>query len=156
MMRDMDTNDILNASAPAALPADDPRLTPEAIEHRRVNCLVERDEHGRLLSGSQLPNRGRKNSVMVQTLARQFTERAISRLGVIMDDPKAPPAAQAAAACTLLDRGWGKSPVQIDVQQRVRFDSFLRDVGLLLFFRRHALPLHRLCPEAFSVLNNAQ
>jgi hypothetical protein len=40
----MDTTDT-KETATAALLADDPRLTPEAIEHRRANSLVERDEH---------------------------------------------------------------------------------------------------------------
>jgi len=65
----MDTSDIpikpsVAASAPP-LAADDPRLTPEAIEYRRANALVERDEFGRLLPGSQLPNKGRKGGPMV-------------------------------------------------------------------------------------------
>jgi hypothetical protein len=114
----------------APLPADDPRLTPEAIEHRRANCLVERDEHGRLLPGSQLPNRGRKGGVMVTTLARQFTEQAIQLLARAIDDEKAPMAARVTAAQALLDRGWGKAPIQVDVQMRTKFDDFLRDVGL--------------------------
>ena len=117
------------ATAPA-LPANDPRLTPEAIEHRRANGLVERDQHGRLLLGSQLPNKGRKPGPMITTLARQHTEAAIQVLGDIVDDPKAPPAARVAAAQALLDRGWGKAPIQIDVQMKARFDDFLRDVGV--------------------------
>jgi hypothetical protein len=30
----------------------------------------------------------------------------------------------------LLDRGWGKSPISIDLNARTRFDEFLRDVGI--------------------------
>ena len=47
-----------------------------------------------------------------------------------MRDPKAPPAAKVAAAQALLDRGWGKAPVQIDLNVRARFDDFLREVGI--------------------------
>ncbi len=117
------------ASAPP-LAADDPRLTPEAIEHRRANGLVERDESGRLLPGSQLPNKGRKGGPMVTTLARQYTESAIDLLGKMVEDEKAPPAARVAAAQALLDRGWGKAPIQVDLNVKARFDDFLRDVGL--------------------------
>ena len=48
----------------------------------------------------------------------------------MMDDPKAPQAARVASAQALLDRGWGKAPIQIDIQVKARFDSFLVDVGL--------------------------
>jgi hypothetical protein len=129
----MDTSDTpkttsVVASAPP-LPADDPRLTPEAIEHRRSNRLVERGQNGRLLPGSQLPNKGRKGGPMVTTLARQYTESAINLLGKMVEDEKAPPAARVAAAQALLDRGWGKAPIQIDVTVKAKFDDFLREVG---------------------------
>jgi hypothetical protein len=117
------------ATAPS-LPADDPRLTPEAIAYRRANGLVERDDSGRLLPGSQLPNKGRKGGPMVTTLARQHTEGAISLLAKVMADEKAPPAARVTAAQALLERGWGKAPVQINLDVKARFDDFLRDVGL--------------------------
>jgi hypothetical protein len=125
-MSNMDTT----TDTPTALSEDDPRLTPEAIEHRRSHSLVERDEQGRLLPGSQLPNKGRKNGVMVTTLARQHTDAAIKLLADAMADVKAPMAARVTAAQALLDRGWGKAPIQVDVQMRSRFDSFLRDVGI--------------------------
>lgn len=124
----MDTSDALRPSS--ALPAHDPRLTPEAIEYRRANGLVERDEAGRLLPGSQLPNKGRKSGPMVTTLARQYTESAVKVLGAMVEDAKAPPAARVAAAQALLDRGWGKAPIQVDLNVRARFDDFLRDVGI--------------------------
>ncbi len=125
-----DTPKTLPAVATAPLPADDPRLTPEAIEFRRANHLVERDDNGRLLPGSQLPGKGRKGGPLVTTLARQHTEAAIAVLARIVNDPKAPPAAQATAAQALLDRGWGKAPIQIDMQVKARFDDFLREVGI--------------------------
>jgi hypothetical protein len=117
------------ATAPS-LPADDPRLTPEAIAHRRANGIAERDQHGRLLPGSQLPNKGRKGGPMVTTLARQYTESAVKLLGAMVEDAKAPPAARVAAAQALLDRGWGKAPIQINLDVKARFDDFLRDVGI--------------------------
>lgn len=121
------------ASAPP-LAADDPRLTSEAIEHRRANSLVERDQHGRLLKGSQLPNKGRKGGPLVTTLARQYTESAINLLGKMVEDEKAPPAARVAAAQALLDRGWGKAPIQIDVSVKAKFDDFLREVGVAAIY----------------------
>jgi hypothetical protein len=105
-------------------------MTPEAIAHRRANGLVERDEFGRLLPGSQLPGKGRKGGPMVTTLARQHTESAIKLLGAMVEDEKAPPAARVAAAQALLDRGWGKAPIQVDLNVKARFDDFLRDVGV--------------------------
>ena len=130
----MDTSDTTKkypppATAPA-LPADDPRLTPDAIEHRRTNGIIERDNFGRLLPGSNLLNKGRKGGPMVTTLARQYTEEAITLLGAMLKDEKAPPAARVAAAQALLDRGWGKAPIQVDVTVQARFDDFLRDVGI--------------------------
>ncbi len=112
------------------LAADDPRLTPEAIERRRTLKIAERDEFGRLLPGSTLPNPGRKGGPLVTTLARQHTEKAIALLAEVMLDPKAPQAARVTAAQALLDRGWGKAPIQIDLNVRAKFDDFLREVGI--------------------------
>jgi hypothetical protein len=137
MLPNMHTSDTPNSTSVVtvpALPPDDPRLTPEAIAYRRANGLVERDEAGRLLAGSQLPNKGRKGGVMVQTLARQHTHGAISLLAKVMADEKAPPAARVTAAQALLERGWGKAPVQINLDVKARFDDFLRDVGLAATF----------------------
>jgi hypothetical protein len=134
----MDTSDtpkptsVATSATPAA--SDDPRLTPEAIEYRRTHSLVERDQQGRLLPGSQLPNKGRKGGPMVTTLARQYTEQAVDLLGRIVEDEKAPPAARVAAAQALLDRGWGKAPIQVDVSVRAKFDDFLREVGVAAIY----------------------
>lgn len=128
----MDASETPRNSAAASAPplaADDPRLSAEAIAHRRANELVERDEFGRLLPGSQLPNKGRKSGPMVTTLARRHTEDAVNLLAKIVSDEKAPPAARVTAAQALLDRGWGKAPIQIDLNVRMKFDDFLRDVG---------------------------
>jgi hypothetical protein len=63
-------------------------------------------------------------------LARQYTAEAINCLAGIMLDDTAPSAARATSAQALLERGWGKSPIQVDVNVRQRFDDFLRDVGI--------------------------
>ena len=34
------------------------------------------------------------------------------------------------------DRGWGKAPIQIDLNVRAKFDDFLRDVGVLADHQR--------------------
>jgi hypothetical protein len=44
----------------------------------------------------------------VKALAREHTHMAIQTLAKIAANPKAPPAARAAAASSLLDRAWGK------------------------------------------------
>jgi hypothetical protein len=74
-VRGMDTS---HSRLPAPATAD-PRLTPEAIAHRRAAGLVERDEHGRLLPGSQLPGKGRKGGPMVTTLARLVDDNYLVR-----------------------------------------------------------------------------
>ncbi len=109
--------------------ATDPR-SPANIERRKTFKLAERDELGRLLPGSVLERAGRPEGPTITTLARAHTSKAIEVLVEIMGDDKAPPAARATAATSLLDRGWGKSPIQIDLNVRQRFDSFLRDVGI--------------------------
>ena len=121
----------LNSSVPSTAPilADDPRRAPAEIERRRTLKIAERDERGRLLPGSRLPGTGRKPGHTVVTLARMWTEEAIDLLGSILTDEKAPPAARCTAAQALLERGWGKAPIQIDTTVRAKFDDFLRDVG---------------------------
>jgi hypothetical protein len=98
--------------------------------------LAERDPQGRLLPGSCLTGAGRPEGPTVTTLARQHTHAAVTVLREIVDDAKAPPAARATAAQALLDRGWGKAPIQIDLNVRQKFDDFLREVGLAATFER--------------------
>jgi hypothetical protein len=112
------------------IPTDDDPRSPANIERRKTLKLAERDELGRLLPGSVLERAGRPEGPTITTLARAHTSKAIKVLVEIMGDDKAPPAARATAASSLLDRGWGKSPIQIDLNVRQRFDSFLRDVGI--------------------------
>ena len=111
------------------MPTDDDPRSPANIARRRELKLAERDELGRLLPGSVLERAGRPEGPTVTTLARLHTHAAVTVLREIVDDAKAPPAARATAAQALLDRGWGKAPIQIDLNVRQRFDDFLRDVG---------------------------
>jgi len=46
-----------------------------------------------------------------------------------MHDENAPHAARIAAANVLIDRGWGKAPIQCDLNGKARFDDFLREVS---------------------------
>ena len=124
----------ISPTAPA-LPDHDPRSQAN-IERRKTLKLAERDELGRLLPGSVLERAGRPEGPTITTLARQHTPNAIRVLAEIMDDAKAPPAARATAAQALLDRGWGKAPIQIDMNVRQKFDAFLREVGLAADYER--------------------
>jgi hypothetical protein len=128
MLSVMDTTDA--PSTPPAVPADDPR-SPANIARRRALGIAERDPQGRLYPGSRIEGAGRKpDGVSVTVLARQHTDLAIRVLGEIANDPKAPQAARVAASAALLDRGWGKAPIQVDISHRAKFDDFLREVGL--------------------------
>ena len=116
-------------TADPILPEDDPRSQAN-IERRKTLKLAERDAQGRLLPGSVLERAGRPEGHSVTYLARQHTQAAMAVLREIVDDTKAPPAARATAAQALLDRGWGKAPIQIDLNVRQKFDDFLREVGV--------------------------
>ena len=120
------------------LPANDPR-SPANIERRKTLKLAERDAQGRLLPGSVLERAGRPEGHSVTYLARQHTQAAMAVLREIVDDLKAPPAARATAAQALLDRGWGKAPIQIDLNVRQKFDDFLREIGVAANFERDHL-----------------
>ena len=91
---------------------------------------------GGLLPGSVLERAGRPEGPTITTLALQHTHAAVTVLREILDDLKAPPAARATAAQALLDRGWGKAPIQIDLNVRAKFDDFLREVGLAANYER--------------------
>jgi hypothetical protein len=125
----MNTHNLPISHAVTTLPSDDPR-SPANIERRKVLKLAERDELGRLYPGSVLERAGRPEGHTVTFLARQHTAQAIGVLREIVDDAKAPPAARATAAQALLDRGWGKAPIQIDVTARANFSDFSRDMGV--------------------------
>jgi hypothetical protein len=130
----MNTHNLqLQSTAPTL--TDDPRSAAN-ISRRRTLKLAERDELGRLLPGSCLTGAGRQPGMTITTLARQHTSEAIRVLVEIMGDDKAPPAARATAAQALIDRGWGKAPIQIDLNVRQKFDDFLREVGLAANYER--------------------
>jgi hypothetical protein len=49
-----------------------------------------------------------KTPTQIRSLARGHTETAVNILAGIMQQKDAPPSARIAAACALLDRGWGR------------------------------------------------
>lgn len=59
-------------------------------------------------------NQMAKTPTQIRSLARAHTEKAISVLVGIMEQPDAPPAARVAAVNSLLDRGWGKAAQPVD------------------------------------------
>jgi hypothetical protein len=56
-----------------------------------------------------------KAALDVQALARQHTEQAVRTLVEALRDPRH----KVAAACALLDRGWGKPQVNIHAEQDI-------------------------------------
>ncbi len=69
---------------------------------------------GRRFKKGQSGNPGGRPKVIaeVRDLAREQTDKAVKTLISIMDNSKAADAARAAAANSLLDRGWGR-PAQV-------------------------------------------
>jgi len=132
------TSDKLAPNRPDLLGAgadDHPRSAANAARRRALR-ITERDALGRVLPGSINVNGGRPKGATVTTLARTYTDRAIQLLGAVMEDERSPQAARVTAAQALLDRGWGKAPIQIDLNVRAKFDDFLRDVGVLADHQR--------------------
>ena len=132
------TSDKLAPNRPILLGAeadDHPRSAANAARRRALR-ITERDALGRVLPGSINVNGGRPKGATVTTLARTYTDRAIELLGAVMEDERSPQAARVTAAQALLDRGWGKAPIQIDLNVRAKFDDFLRDVGVLADHQR--------------------
>ena len=50
-----------------------------------------------------------KTPTQIRSLARSHTETAVNVLAGVMNQKDAPASARIAAACALLDRGWGKA-----------------------------------------------
>ena len=55
----------------------------------------------------------RKWKQHISAIAREYTKDAVETLVEIMGDNQAPPSARVKAATEILDRGWGKAPVNI-------------------------------------------
>jgi hypothetical protein len=128
----MDTTDASRQPTSAlaqAMPEENP-CSMANIQRRKQLRVAERLPNGQLLPGSVLTRAGRPQGHSVQFLARRHTGNAIALLAAIVNDTTAQPAARCTAAVALLDRGWGKSPVQIDLSARTNFADFLRDLGL--------------------------
>ena len=74
-----------------------------------------RRSNGTFAPGGPSANPGGRPRVIadVQALAREHTQEAVATLVAIMRDPDAPAAARGGAANAILDRGWGKPPVAV-------------------------------------------
>ena len=79
-----------------------------------------------------------KGVVDVRSLARAHTETAIKVLAGIMNEKTAAPAARAAAADSLLARGWGRPKQELDVNHGAQ-DS-LKDLMASIDGRSRGLP----------------
>src|SRR5215208_6234806 len=77
-----------------------------------------RGERGRWKKGTKSPNPGgystadRAARKDVKEAAKRLTPLALKTLQRIMENPKAPASAKAQAVAIVLDRAWGKVPVQ--------------------------------------------
>jgi hypothetical protein len=68
-----------------------------------------------------------KAPIEIRSLARKHTQAAIDTLEEIMKDKQCPPAARAASAVALMDRGWGKPHQTSDVTVRQAVAKDLSD-----------------------------
>ena len=57
-----------------------------------------------------------RNPVNLSALCRTYTEKAVRILGSIAEDPDAPPAARISAVKELLDRGYGRAPLNVQIE----------------------------------------
>ena len=64
----------------------------------------------------------------VRDLAREYTAEAVETLASIMRNPKSPTPARVAAAQALLDRAWGRSAQQVEVQRSTGFAEMLEQL----------------------------
>jgi HEAT repeat protein len=80
-----------------------------------------------------------KALIEVQALAREHSPSAIATLAKIMEDDSAPAAARIAAACAILDRGYGRPPQALHhlgedggpIKHQHGIDEFIRKLDQL-------------------------
>lgn len=86
-----------------------------------VGLPALRRPNGRFAPGGPSGNPGGRPKIVgnVQALARAHTAEAVATLVEIMRDQDAPAAARAASANAILDRGWGRAPVSVTVDNGV-------------------------------------
>lgn len=83
---------------------------------------------------------GRKPDKEIKELARGHTEAAIKTLAEIMRAKKASGPARVAAAVALLDRGWGKPPIDVAVHVDPLTELTLEHLtGLIALAERHVV-----------------
>ena len=93
------------------------KMHPNSLRNLRPGKQEHPNSLANLLKGNPAwkgvggnPSGKAKSVVEVQRLARELSPRAIRRLAIIMDDPKASRRDQIAASVALLDRGCGRPP----------------------------------------------
>jgi len=70
-----------------------------------------------------------KADATIRELAKAHTDTAISTLAEIMNNPKVKPSTRVQAACSLLDRGWGKPHQYVEsVQVGLTYKDFLDQI----------------------------
>jgi hypothetical protein len=78
------------------------------------------------------PNGRRKADILLSELAKVHTEDVVRTLADIVMNKNATPSARVAAASELLDRGWGRAPQHIELNQNVtfsaQFEEFINDL----------------------------
>jgi predicted component of type VI protein secretion system len=80
-------------------------------------AIAPRDERGRWVKGSGGNPGGRTSAEKkeLRAYAREFSKEAIDGLVSVLRDEKASEVAKVRAAEVLLDRGFGKAPVEVNV-----------------------------------------
>ena len=70
--------------------------------------------------GMKSPNPGGrpKGAGLVRELAQTYTEDSIKALAAMMKNKRTPPSVRVSAAQTLLDRGWGRAPQYLEVEDK--------------------------------------
>lgn len=107
--------------------AHDPDEAPRAPENMPTEAIV-RDPAGRFRKGVSGNPGGRPKALLsVQQLARMHTDEAVDVLVEVMRDQKAPAAARAAAANSILSRGWGSPRTEVAISDE-RSEEVRREV----------------------------
>jgi len=110
---------------------DDPSQTNQdsaANPHQETPPAVPRDDNGRFLKGAVANPGGRRSGGrQLRDLARTHTQEAVETLQTLMRDEDVDAKARIKAAEVLLDRGWGRAPVQVETPAVKPIDQMDRD-----------------------------
>ena len=90
----------------------------------------------------------------VTVLARQNTVAAMDTLLSIMNNLEEGASARVRAAEIILDRGWGKAPVTIDIVNRLAMDPRQLEAAARAILERRALEQSNIVEASFPRANN--